>query len=353
MEDKIHIDTHKLIYHPERVVKWKQGENIYPIEMEISPSGACNHRCIFCAVDYIGYQPDFLEKDIILQNIRIMAKKGLKSVICSGEGEPLLNKDMPDIANGIKRYGIDVAMSSNGALFSKEIAESCLQAFTWIRFSIASIEKDSYYKIQRAKEGDLDRVKANLAYAVELKKSQNAKTTLGVQCLLMPDNMQHILSMAKELKNIGVDYFTIKPYSQHLHSKNKMNIDYTEMLELEEELKHVASRDFSVYFRANAMKKMHKEKCYKECLGMPFMTHIDARGNVWPCVAHIGNQKYCFGNIYENSFAEIWGSSRRQRIMQEINQQDINKICREACRLDEINKYLNELKNPGEHVNFI
>ena len=100
MEDRIRMDSHKLIYHPEATCKWLKGENIYPIEIEISPSGACNHRCIFCAVDYVGYQPAFLDKDTILQNIRQMHTKGLKSVICSGEGEPLLNKDMPEIANG-------------------------------------------------------------------------------------------------------------------------------------------------------------------------------------------------------------------------------------------------------------
>lgn len=55
MGDKIRMDSHKLIYHPEQVAKWLRGENIYPIEVEISPSGACNHRCVFCAVDYVGY----------------------------------------------------------------------------------------------------------------------------------------------------------------------------------------------------------------------------------------------------------------------------------------------------------
>ena len=62
--DNYRVDSHKLMFHPERVTKWLSGENIYPIEIEISPSGACNHRCIFCAYDYIGYQPDFLKKDI-------------------------------------------------------------------------------------------------------------------------------------------------------------------------------------------------------------------------------------------------------------------------------------------------
>ncbi len=353
MAQNIRMDSHKLIYHPDVVARWLRGELIYPIEIEISPSGACNHRCIFCAVDYIGYQPAFLDKEIILRDIRQMSMRGLKSVICSGEGEPLLNRDMPDIANGIKSCGVDVAMSTNGALFSREKARECLGAFTWIRFSVASMEEKSYNKIQRGKEGDLGRVKQNLEDAVRIKRDNGLTTTLGVQCLLLPDNMEQLPDMARQLKEIGVDYLTIKPYSQHLHSENQFEIDYGEMLDLEREIAQFASDDFSVYFRANAMKKMHHEKCYKLCYGLPFMTHIDARGNVWPCVAHIGTEKFCYGNIYEKTFEEIWEGPLRQQIMKELNDLDINKVCREACRLDEINKYLDELKHPGEHVNFI
>ena len=117
------MDSHKLIYHPDTVGRWLAGENIYPIEIEISPSGACNHRCVFCAVDYIGYKPSYLDKKTILRDILQMSKKGLKSVICSGEGEPLLNKDMPDIANENNKYAVDVAISTNAVLFTKERAE--------------------------------------------------------------------------------------------------------------------------------------------------------------------------------------------------------------------------------------
>ena len=342
-----------MIYHPEAVARWLKGEDIYPIEIEISPSGACNHRCIFCAVDYMGYSPVFLNKDVILRDIRHMSCKGLKSVICSGEGEPLLNKDMADIANGIKACGVDVAMSSNGALFTKETAEECLGAFTWIRFSVASMDESSYDSIQRGRKGDLDRVKANLQDAVRIKRDRNLKTTLGVQCLLLPQNMQQLPDMAKQLKETGVDYLTVKPYSQHLHSENTFRVDYEAMLEIESALKQYETDEFKIYFRANAMKKVHKEKSYKTCYGLPFMTHIDSGGNVWPCVAHIGTKEFCYGNIYEQTFEEIWNGSRRKEIAEKINEFDINKICREACRLDEINRYLDELKNPGEHVNFI
>lgn len=52
--DKYRIDSHKLIYHVSRVNDWLNGKLIYPIYMEISPIGSCNHRCIFCAYDFIG-----------------------------------------------------------------------------------------------------------------------------------------------------------------------------------------------------------------------------------------------------------------------------------------------------------
>jgi len=53
--DKYRIDSHKLIYHIPRVSDWLNDKVVYPIYMEISPVGSCNHRCIFCAYDYIGH----------------------------------------------------------------------------------------------------------------------------------------------------------------------------------------------------------------------------------------------------------------------------------------------------------
>ncbi len=353
MADNIRIDSHKLIYHPEAVAKWLKGECIYPIEIEISPSGACNLRCVFCAVDYLGYKANFLDKDIVLRDVGFAHKHGLKSVICSGEGEPLLNKHLPEMVNGIKDIGVDVAMSSNGALFTKEFAEECLKSFTWIRFSIAALEESAYYEIQKAAPGDLERVKKNLADAVEVKKKNGYRTTLGVQCLLLPGNKDQLPQMASELSKIGVDYLTVKPFSQHLHSENHWDVDYQEMGVLEKELKKYETNEFVIYFRADAMQRVHHEKHYKKCLGLPFMTHIDALGNVWPCIAHIGVEEYKYGNINENTFEDIWNGERRRTVNEKLWTTDINKVCREACRLDKINQYLDELKHPGDHVNFI
>jgi hypothetical protein len=39
--------------------------------------------------------------------------------------------------------------------------------------------------------------------------------------------------------------------------------------------------------------------------------------------------------------------------MKLLNKSLDHGLCRDACRLDEINRYLWELKNPVKHANFI
>ncbi|MFP3153772.1 radical SAM protein [Lachnospiraceae bacterium ZAX-1] len=353
MADKIKIDSHKLMFHPSRVSKWQNGENIYPIELEVGLMNACNYRCIFCAVDYMGYKPIMLDTNLYLKNIAELSFKGIKSIIFSGEGEPLLHKDAPYIINRTKEAGIDVAMSTNGVFLTPQVSGECLKSLTWIRFSVAAIKEETFHAISRGKPGDMQKVLNNMQEAVRIKKDQNLKTTLGAQLLLLPQNKNEILQMGKELRQIGVDYFTVKPFSQHPQSENIIQVDYDEMIELEQEIKELETDGFQVYFRAHAMKKLNYKRSYKQCLALPFMGYIDAMGNVWPCITFFGKEGYSYGNLKEESFACIWEGARRKKLMEQLLRMNLEENCRELCRLDEMNMYLDELKNPGTHVNFI
>lgn len=353
MAENIRMDSHKLIYHPDVVARWLKGENIYPIELEIGLTNACNHRCIFCAVDYTGYKPDKLDSKMLIKNLEGLAPKGVKSIIYAGEGEPLIHTEAPDIINQTKSFGIDAAMSTNGVLLTPEISKACLKSLTWIRFSITGITDETYNIIHRGQKGDLEKALFNLSEAVKVKKDQKLNTTLGVQLLLLPHNKNEIVEMGKELRKIGVDYFTIKPFSQHPQSTNIIQVDYEEMLELENEVKGLETEDYKVYFRAHSMQKLKTERCYKHCWALPFMVYVDAKGNLWPCIVFMGKDKLKYGNLNEESFVNIWEGCHRKEIVEYFMNMDLEKNCRELCRLDEMNRYLNELKYPGGHVNFI
>ncbi len=353
MAENIRMDSHKLIYHPDTVARWLRGENIYPIELEVGLTNACNHRCIFCAIDYMGYQPFRMDKQILIDNLKELAPRGVKSIIYAGEGEPLVHADAAEIINYTKNLGIDAAMSTNGVLLTPEISRECLQSLTWIRFSISGITESTYNKIHRGKDGDLGKVLSNVEEAVRIKHEKNLNTTLGVQLLLLPDNKNEIVQMGKELRKIGVDYYTIKPFSQHPQSTHIMQVNYQEMLELESEVKELQTDEFQVYFRAHSMQKLTCEREYKHCWALPFMVYVDARGNLWPCIVFMGKDELKYGNLNEESFVEIWEGEHRKKIADYFMHMDLEKNCRELCRLDEMNRYLDELKQPSGHVNFI
>lgn len=353
MADNIRMDSHKLIYHPDVVAKWLKGENIYPIELEVSLTNACNHRCVFCAVDYTGYKPTMMNTDVLVSNLKELSTKGLKSIIYAGEGEPLLHKDAADIINQTKSVGIDAAMSTNGVLLTPEVSRECLKSLTWIRFSTAGITDATYGKVQCGRPGDLQKVLTNMEAAVKVKRDQKLKTTLGVQLLLLPENKDEIIEMGKRLREIGVDYFTIKPFSQHPQSRHLLQVDYKEMLELEPKVKYLETDEFKVYFRAHSMKKLECKRSYRHCWALPYMVYVDARGNLWPCIVFMGKDDLKYGNLYEESFTQIWEGAHRKKIIDHFMNMDLERNCREICRLDEMNRYLDELKHPGGHVNFI
>lgn len=347
------MDSHKLLFHPQRVADFISGKLIYPIEMEIGISGACNHRCIFCAVDYMEYQSRMLDADVLTKNLNILGKKGLKSIIYAGEGEPLVHPKVVQIINDTKKCGIDAAVSTNGVLFTEDKLKDCLKSLTWVRYSIAGASEETYKSIHQCGNGDLKKALSNMEAAVKTRKDQNLSVTLGAQLLLLPENKNEVASLAKKIREIGFDYFTVKPFSQHPQSKAKLQVDYSESEEIRKEIEQYQTDDFKIYFRSKSIENLGMEKTYHECYGLHFMTYMDSAGDVFPCIVFMGKNEFKYGNIYREDIDKIWESEHSQKLRATFKGCFLKESCRKNCRLDEINKYIEKIVYPDDHVNFI
>ncbi len=352
LEDELKLDTHKLNYHPGRVDLWLKGDKIFPIYLELGITSACNHRCIFCALDFTGYKGKFIDTKVMLDALTDMASHGIRSIMFGGEGEPTLHKDFSLFVEHAKKHGMDVALTTNGVLFTKSIAEKTLPHMSWVKFSVDAATPETYAKIHGTKEADLGKLMQNIKDAAEIKRKNNLKVKIGTQVLLINDNSSEVVMLAEKVREAGADYLVVKPYSQHPLSSKRFKLDYDNLKSLKPKVEATSTKDFKAVFRLDTMEKLKSEAPYEKCYGLPFFALIDAEGNIIPCNLFYDNKEFYYGNLYDNSFSEIWLGKKREEVIRKLDCKG-TKECRENCRLDPINRYLHSLKNPPEHVNFI
>lgn len=361
MEDKFRIDGEKLSLHPHRVAEWldkkdewETAKTIYPIYVEVSPIGFCNQSCTFCAVDTI------LEEHKIAQNVpRLgiglmkerfseMAYLGVKSIMWAGAGEPMLNKAVPELTIHAHSVGLDVAFTTNGTIFNPEI----LKHTAWIKISLNAGTKESYAAIHQTKEKDWDRVWDNIANAVKYRNDTESTCSIGVQCVLLPENSNDIVMLATRCREFGVDYLVVKPYSQGLFSINKMVVDYSQYAFLEKELAMLDTKKFKVIFRAASMRAVSESITYSQCMATPFFwCYITENGDVSACSAHLNDERFMIGNLNQNTFQEIWEGKKRRECFEMMKSFNIKK-CRKSCRMNSVNMYLWDIER-ADHKNFI
>lgn len=357
------IDGHKIQYHPERIAQWlKAKENwdlakkVYPLYVEISPVGHCNHRCTFCAIDYLGYKRREIEKETLSDRIKEMGLLGVKSVMFAGEGEPLLSSHIPELLEVCSQSKIDSSFTTNFSRVSEDQMNTIVQYSSWIKVSFNGCTPEEYSQIHKTSPQQFDKTLENIKRCVELRNKMGSKLKIGVQTVLLPENQENIEAFVQKLKSIGVDYYTIKPYSRHAYSSHE---SYTEIkyknIERIQSLKKYTTESFQFVFRDNAFDTQAKgEFKYKKCSSTPFMwAYLMSTGDIYACSAYLEDSRFLLGNINQSSFQGIWEGDLRKKCFEYVTQELDISNCRLNCRMNNVNQYLENIATPPEHVNFI
>jgi cyclic pyranopterin phosphate synthase len=350
------FDGHKLQYHSDRVSEFRKKGDCFPIYMEISPVGNCNHRCIFCAYDFIGHPNRKLETSSLKRFITQSARLGVKSILYAGEGEPLLHPDIADIINFTHTQGLDVGMFTNGELFTHALIKKIIPYLTFIRFSFNAGDPQSYHKVHQSRPDVFKKVVSNLKKIADYKRALKLDLDIGAQFVLLPENEKSLIPGIKAVKNTGADYFVIKPFvlqdNRQSYKKN-FTMDQKKLNTLFDKAEQLSDTHFQVIARRDSF-NAYGARHYAHCLGTSFVTVLNSKGELATCLPFWDNKKFIFGNIYTNSFKEIWKGAARKKIKKYLEQKLCVKKCPPNCRPNAINEFLWEITHPTvKHVNFI
>jgi len=89
LNDTFTSTGHKFFAHQEAMTKLRSGKG-QPIVSHVMLTDICNHSCAFCSVQ--SRAGDSLVFDDVMSYLDILSAYGLKAVILSGGGNPILYK---------------------------------------------------------------------------------------------------------------------------------------------------------------------------------------------------------------------------------------------------------------------
>ena len=355
--DKYLLTGNKLLWHMDRLNEWMKGNRISPIKIDMGITTGCNAACKFCFGQFIGKSSMknaiHLDKKILYNLFKDCRDLGIKAISLAGEGENTIHPDFYEILEYAKEFGIDLGIATNMIKLNKNRVKEFLEAFVWIKINLSASNRKTYKEIHGVDV--FDDVIENIRGLVRVKREYNLKTTIGMQIVVIGDNTNEIIPLAKLGKELGVDYFVAKPAADI--PNRKFDIPFEKLKKMEETFKEAekyGSSEYSVVIKRSKF-ECGEEHPFKTCYGTQFSIALDARGNVAPCAHLLGYKSEVFnvGNLHNNSLKEIIESDRYWDVQKLVQELDVDKECETNCLHYYMCQLLEGLKEKPNHINFV
>ncbi|MBK5260087.1 MAG: GTP 3',8-cyclase MoaA [Thermoanaerobaculia bacterium] len=176
-------------------------------DLRISVTDRCNLRCVYCMPKAVfGRDFVFLERDQLLtfeeiaRVVRVMSAAGAHKVRLTG-GEPLLRRDLPALVSMLSAVpGIgDLAMTTNGALLTREMAKSLAAAgLRRITISVDSLDDDVFRRVN-----DVDFPLARVLAAIDAAKEAGLMPIKIDMVVVRGLNESSIVGVARHFRETG------------------------------------------------------------------------------------------------------------------------------------------------------
>ncbi len=220
-----------------------------PVSVNLDLTTACNYRCDHCVDLEILNTGVKYEEQALRDALALLARKGLKSVIVIGGGEPTVHPTFSEVIRFMKGLGLQLGIVSNGSGNKKvlEVAD-CLDARDWVRLSLDSGTEETFQIMHKPRRPvTLDEI----CEGVPPIKARNPAFKVGFSFIItwkgafvndtnIHENLNEIVLAAERARRYEFDYLSLKPFLTRAEGNN------AEIVDLDDERKDV---DFEAVMR--------------------------------------------------------------------------------------------------------
>ncbi len=339
-------------------VQWEEKGSVAPFVVELDPTSRCNLACPDCISGEL-LNKDEIPSDRLLRLVDELIDAGVKGVILIGGGEPMMHPAIEAVIQKLGEAGVKIGITTNG-LFLKKYLDVTAEYASWVRVSMDAGSSETFNRVRPSKVGKslfdtaiqnmeafASRKRGRLGYSFMVFNQGNygfkgIPLTTGAldKVAHITSNVHEIYQAAKIAKNIGCDYFEVKPMYDINHFSVMQPESVTRVVDQQLILAHGLSCDrFKVLEATKLWASLHGEsnlepKDYHRCAAAQARTLITPSG-VFVCPYFRGAEHKNLGRIQDMSFTALWSGSQRMDIMSRL---DPSRDCPMHCIRNETNQ---------------
>lgn len=340
--------------------KWKEG----PLVVEWDTTEVCNLACPGCiSEDLVSNKTSFTSERLLgiaheLYNI------GAKAVILIGGGEPLAHPAAGELIHFLGTHDIRVGITTNGYFVPRYLKEIAAYS-SWTRISVDAATAATFDKLRPSKDGKskFQEIIAGMRALAKIKTGR-----LGFSYLIrteadgfgLESNIHEIYDAALLAKDIGCDYFEVKPSYSYAGGRPHALVKHSEerMEEAKQEIARLQGLDTDKFKIITAINLMDSLNCVEteqnkgyHCCPAAYLRTLICPSGVFVCPYWRGKEPFRIGNAMTDSIADIWQSERRKKIMEGLNP---TEKCQFHCLRNETNKeILRMMDMPAEEIKVV
>ncbi|OIP54681.1 MAG: radical SAM protein [Ignavibacteria bacterium CG2_30_36_16] len=294
-----------------------------PLTFSIEPTNFCNLECPECPSGLGALtRPLGLLKFENFKNIIDQIYEHCFYIQLFFQGEPYINKELPEMIKYARSKNIYVSISTNGLLINEKKVDIVLKnAPDKLIFSIDGLDERSYQNYRIG--GTFKDADAALRLFIKKKREKNLKKPfVEFQFIVMKQNEDQIEKVFSYGKEVGVDNVVLK----------------TMQLSSYENAQHFLpeNQEYRRYTVINGKLKM-KGNIKNHCFALWRTSVVTWDGKIIPCCFD-KDAKYELGLLNGNTFNEIWKSEKyykfRNSILQNRNGIDMCTNCSEGLKIN-------------------
>lgn len=288
------------------------------LRLNIETTLACNAQCVMCTKNSMPLKVGTMSMDLFKKIIDEASEVGVKKMILSVYGEPMLDSHFFERADLVEKAGIRFSFFTNGSLLTEEKAEKLLsyKNFHRINFSVSAYNPELYEKIMVG----LNREKTynNIKRFLELKQRHRPDVKAVVTGVVFDWNEHE----ARQLE----EYWNSQPgvkmvYLMRIRTRGGTVLD-------------IQQKDSNIHFSPLAQKGSALHPCH--FLWDDLFIYWD--GTVGPCCEDTVARRIIIGDISKETLPEIWTGKKMTALRKQHleGKRSRHPVCGKQCSFNTI-----------------